>query len=183
MNLPRVTSILAPYCDFSKIDPDVLDYASDRGTRTHAACLAYAVGLWTPVTDDIAGYVESYKEWHNRYVVEVLAVEKELIHPAWGYVGHCDLIAIVSGYKKEPVIGLLDLKTPVGESPTWMGQLAAYREVEQLEHKEHVYAGVLQLRKDGKLPKMTWLEQREETRAFAAFCAALSAHNYFKGAK
>ena len=127
MNLPRVTALLSPYSDWSQIPPDVLDYASDRGTRAHAASLAYACGLWMSVDEDIAGYVESFKAWHDRYVVEVLAVEKELIHPKWNYVGHCDLIARVRGYKAEPVIGLLDLKTPVGASLTWMGQLAAYK--------------------------------------------------------
>ncbi len=181
MRRPRVSEVLKPYSDFSMVNPDVLDYASDRGTRAHAASLAYAVGLWSPVTDDIAGYVESYKAWHDRYVVEVLAVEKELIHPKWNYVGHCDLIARVSGYKKEPVITILDLKTPITASQTWACQGAAYREIEQLEHKEYVYAGVLQLRKDGGLPKMTWLE--DDVRAFNAFVGILSGWNYIKGGK
>ncbi len=179
MQRPRVTSILAPYTDFSAVDPDVLQIASDRGTRAHEACLAYAVGLWSPVPEDIAGYVNSFISWFDRYVVKVLAVEKELIHPRWNYVGHCDLIAWVGGYKKEPVICIPDLKTPLTTSRTWACQGAAYREVEQLEHKEHVYAGVLQLRKDGELPKMTWIE--DENQAFAAFCGALSAFNYIKG--
>jgi hypothetical protein len=163
------------------VSPDTLAAAGDRGTRAHEACLAYAVGLWSPVPEDIAGYVESYKAWHDRYVVKVLAVEKELIHPRWNYVGHCDLIAWVSGYKKEPVIAIPDLKTPLTASRTWACQGAAYREVEQREHKEHVYAGVLQLRKDGELPKMTWIE--DESQAFNAFVGALSAFNYIREGK
>ncbi|MFA5377583.1 MAG: hypothetical protein WC455_17665 [Dehalococcoidia bacterium] len=179
---PRVTSILSPFTDFSKIDPEVLDMASDRGTRAHAAALAYAFGLWSPeIDEDIAGYVKSYKAWHDRFVFKVLAVEKELIHPRWNYVGHCDLVAWVSGYKPEPVICIPDLKTPITASLTWRCQGAAYREAEQLEHKEHVYAGVLQLRRDGGLPKMTWIE--DENQAFAAFIGALSAWNYIKAGK
>ena len=178
---PRVTSILAPYTDFSMVPPDTLAAAGDRGTRAHAAALAYAVGLWSPVPEDIAGYVESYKQWHDRYVVKVLAVEKELIHPRWNYVGHCDLIARVKGYKPEPVICIPDLKTPLTASLTWRCQGAAYREAEQLEHKEHVYAGVLQLRRDGGLPKMIWIE--DENIAFSAFIGALSAYNYINQGK
>jgi hypothetical protein len=181
MMRPRVTAILAPDTDFSLIPPDTVAAAADRGTAAHLACLGYAVGLWSPVPDDISGYVESYKQWHDRYVVKVLAVEKELVHPKWGYAGRCDLIATVSGYKKEPVITIIDLKTPITASRTWACQGCAYREIEQLEHGEHVYAGVLQLRQDGGLPKMTWIE--DELQAFNAFCGALTAHNYIHSGK
>jgi len=180
---PRVTEILGPYTDFSQVDPEVLQIASERGTAAHEACLAYAVGLWSPVSDDIAGYLQSFIRWFDLYVIKVLAVEKELIHPVWNYVGHCDLVARVTGYKKDPVIGILDLKTPVTASMTWKGQLAGYREVEQLEHREHVYAGSLRISRDGSLPKMAWLDQAEEAHAFNAFCGALSAYNYFEGVK
>lgn len=182
MTRPRVTSILSPYTDFSQVQEDVLNIASDRGTRAHEAALAYAVGLWSPeIDEDIAGYVKSYREWHDRFVVKVLAVEKELIHPRWNYVGHCDLVAIVSGYKPEPVLCVIDLKTPVGISKTWSCQIAGYVEAEQLEHKVKVYGGVLQLRKDGGLPKVTWLE--DQATAFNAFCGILNGWNYLKGAK
>jgi hypothetical protein len=164
------------------IDPDVLDMASDRGTRAHEACLAYAFGLWSPeIDEDIAGYVKSYKAWHDRFVVKVLAVEKELIHPRWNYVGHCDLVAIVSGYKPEPVISVIDLKTPVGASRTWSCQIAGYVEAEQLEHKEKVYGGALQLKKDGSLPRLLWVE--DQATAFNAFCGILSGWSYLRGGK
>ncbi|MFH2076580.1 MAG: hypothetical protein ABIJ57_14755 [Pseudomonadota bacterium] len=179
---PRVTEILARHTDFSRVDPEVLQIASERGTAAHEACLAYAVGLWSPVTDDIAGYLQSFTRWLDLYVIKVLAVEKELIHPAWNYVGHCDLVARVTGFIPGcPALAVIDLKTPVTASMTWRGQIAAYVEAEQFEHKEKVYGGALQIRRDGSLPKMTWVD--DQAHAFNAFCGALSAYNYFEGGK
>lgn len=181
MNYPRVTSILAPFSDFSMVPPNVLAAAGKRGAAVHEASLAYALGLWKPVPEDLQGYLDSFKRWFDRFVIEVLAVEKELIHPQWGYVGHADLVALVSGYKAKPVVCVPDLKTPVTASRTWACQIAAYVEAEQLEHKEKVYGGALQLRKDGGLPKMTWVE--DQSQAFNAFVGILSGWNYLKGGK
>jgi len=182
VNYPRVTTVLAPYCDFSKVPPDVLLMASERGTAAHEACLAYAVGLWSPVTEDIAGYVQSFKTWFDRYVTEVLAVEKELKHPKWNYIGHADLIARVKGYiTAGPVIAVIDLKTPILASQTWKCQIAAYVEAEQLERLGRVIGAALQLQKDGGLPKMSWVE--DQATAFNAFTGLLSGQNYLRGGK
>jgi len=179
MKYPSVTEILSPYADFSHVPADVLAAAALRGTGTHEACAGYALDLWSSVSDELRGYFDSYRAWFDRYVVEVLAVEKELVHKRWGYIGHADLVARVSGYKTEPVIGVIDIKTPLTQKKTWRLQISAYVEAEQQERKEKVYGGALQLRKDGGLPKMTWVE--DQSQAFAAFTGALSAHNYIKG--
>ena len=72
--LPRVTAILSPYSDFSKVPPDTLAAAGERGTAVHKFCEAYALGFYYPLIPELAGYGESFKSWFKAYVVEVLAV-------------------------------------------------------------------------------------------------------------
>jgi hypothetical protein len=175
MTLPRVTEILSPYADFSAVPPDVLQAAADRGVEVHAACAAYAHNLWLPVPDNLDGYVRSFKAWFDSYIVEVLAVEEEVIHPAFGYIGHVDLIATVAGIRPKQTVCVIDYKSPVTASRSWNCQIAAYLEASKDRYGTEI-AGALMLKKDGSLPKMIWLENGNQ--AFAAFTGALSAYNY-----
>lgn len=181
MNLPRVTSILSPYTDFSMVSEDTLAAAAERGTAVHEASAAYALGIWATVPEDLQGYFDSFRAWFDKYVREVIAVEEEIRHPRLGYVGHVDLIARISGYQKDrPVVAVVDYKTPLTASRTWRAQIAAY--VEPCREKYGVeIGGDLQLRRDGGLPKMTWVE--DQNQAFAAFMGALSAYNYINQGK
>jgi hypothetical protein len=170
-DLPRVTEVLSPYVDFSRIAPDVLEAASDRGVRVHNCCAAYAKRIYVgPVDADCNGYVESFLVWFNKYVATVLAVEFELVSP-FGYVGHADLIVRL----KDGRVAVVDLKTPLAGSKTWKAQIAAYKRA-ATEFSPDV-AGTLQLHPEGKAPKMTWLE--DEVMAFNAFLSALNAQRYF----
>lgn len=178
MQRPRVTGILQPFADFSMVQPDVLQAAAERGTTVHEACAAYALGLYYPVSPDIVGFFDSFKSWFNNYVVEVLAVEEEVIHPAWGYVGHVDLIAKVAGIRPKQTVAVIDYKSPVTASRAWNCQIAAYLEASKEQYGTEA-AGALMLRKDGSLPRMVWIDDHNQ--AFAAFCGALSAYNYIKG--
>jgi hypothetical protein len=181
MSLPRVTSILAPFADFSRVPPDVLQAAAERGTAVHEACAAYALNL--PIMNipvDLAGYCASFQSWFNSYVVEVLAVEEEVIHPAWGYVGHVDLIATVAGIRPKQTVAVIDYKSPVTASRSWNCQISAYLEASRAQYGTEI-AGALMLKKDGSLPKMIWLPDGNQ--AFNAFTGLLSGWNYIKGAK
>jgi hypothetical protein len=180
MNRPSVTQLLSPFADFSAVPPDILQAASERGTSVHAACAAYALNLPAFVPGELGGYFASFKAWFNSYVVEVLAVEEEVIHPAWGYVGHVDLIAMVAGIRPKQTVALIDYKTPAVESRSWRMQCAAYVEASRDRYGTEI-AGALMLRKDGGLPKMVWIE--DEAQAFNAFCGILSGFNYLKGGR
>jgi hypothetical protein len=180
MTRPRVTEILSPYSDFSKIPPDVLQAAAERGTEVHAACAAYAHNLWLPVPDELDGYLRSFKAWFDRYVVEVLAVEEEVVHPAFGYIGHVDLIATVAGIRPKQTVAVVDFKSPAVASRSWNCQIAAYLEASRERYGTEV-AGALMLKADGSLPKMIWLEDGNQ--AFNAFTGILSGFNYLKGGK
>jgi hypothetical protein len=178
MNLPRVTSIINPPSGFESIPPDVLAAAGQRGTAVHEACAAYAVGLWSPVPNDLQGYFASFRLWFDSYVVEVIAVEVELVHPAFRYVGHADLIARITGVTTRPVVTVIDYKTPIVATRKWNMQCAGYVEAARKQYGAEV-GGALQLRKDGGLPKMTWVE--DQAQAFAAFLGMLSGWNYSQG--
>jgi hypothetical protein len=178
MDMPRVTSILSPYQDFSGIPPETLAAAAERGTNLHKACAAYALGLYYPVSGDIAGFYESFKAWFNNYVVEVLAVEEEVIHPAWRYVGHVDLIAKVAGIRPNQAVAVIDYKSPAVASRGWNCQVAAYLEASKDKYGAEI-AGALQLKKDGSLPRMIWIENPAQ--AFNAFVGMLNGFNYMKG--
>ncbi len=153
MNLPRVTDILSPFTDFSAVPPDVLQAAGERGTAVHEVCAAYALGLFKPVPIELMGYCQSFKAWFNSYVVEVLAVEEEVIHPAFGYVGHVDLIATVAGIRPKQTVCVVDYKSPVTASRSWNMQIAAYLEASKEKYGTEI-AGALMLKADGSLPKM-----------------------------
>lgn len=178
MNLPRVTTIINPPSGFEMVPPDTLAAAGERGTAVHEGCAAYALGLYAPVPDDLRGYFDSFKRWFDSYVVEVIAVEVELIHPVWLYIGHADLIARVRGFKTGNPVMVVDYKTPVTALRKWNMQCAGYVEAARKEYGAEV-GGALQLRKDGGLPKMTWVE--DQAQAFAAFLGMLNGYNYAQG--
>lgn len=181
MTYPRVSTILVPYADFSMVGPDTLAAAADRGTAVHEACAAYALDLFTPVPEDLAGYIQSFKAWFDLYVYEALAVEEEVMHEKWGYLGHVDLIANVTGFAPGmPTLVVVDYKTPIAASRSWRVQIAAYVEAAREKYGATI-GGALQLRKDGGLPKMSWVT--DQNQAFAAFIGALSAYNYINQGK
>ena len=181
MIYPRVTEILNPYSDFSAVPPDVLEAACDRGNEVHKCCAAYALDLFHPIPDDLRGFFSSFRAYFDLYVIEVLAVEEELLNEKWGYCGHADLIAKVTGFAPGcPVVAVIDYKTPITASQTWRCQIAAYVEAAREKYGVTI-GGILQLDKDGKLPKMTWVQ--DQAQAFNAFTGILSGWNYIKGAK
>ena len=174
----RVTEALKPFADFSMIHPDVLDYASERGTAIHHACSLHARGAlvlqycWPP---DYVGYFVSFKSWFDKYVKEVVATEIELKDYIYGYVGHPDLLCIIIGDTK---VTLVDLKTPLAEYPTWRPQCAAYRYL-AIKKYDIGRVGSLRLKPDGG--RAIFTEYTDEKADFAAFLNALMIAKYFQG--
>lgn len=120
----RVTSILNPFNDFSSIDPDVLKNAADRGTRVHNLCEAYALKLFLPdIPDDCKGYFDSFREWFDYSVEQVIHTEIRMNSMNYKLSGCMDLCVIMKG-STTPT--LIDIKTPVNASPSWALQTAAY---------------------------------------------------------
>lgn len=174
--IPSVTEVLSLFTDFSRIRPDVLAHAAERGTIVHQACAAIASGLWSlGVPPDCAGYVKSFERWFN-LVDTVHMVEAELIHPIHGYMGHLDLCVTL---RCETHSRIVDLKTPITEGVTWAAQIAAYEELVRT-NSDHLpkRSGSLRLRADGGVARFS--ENVDGTRPLSAFLNALSAYRYFK---
>lgn len=176
MELVSVTQPLSVYFDRSAIHPDRLAWASQRGTEVHRACAAYANGFPLVTTGETQGYVASFVNWFDRYVIKALFIETEFTDPKiYRIKGHPDLVAELSDGR----IAVVDYKTPVSESKTWRAQLAAYC---YLVKPIFGNAGgmALMLSPDGSAAKA--INYQYQTEDFANFIAALQAYRAFKGA-
>lgn len=177
MNYPSVTQVLGVYQDFSMIDKDVLEFATERGSVVHKICACRARGLpyLTEIMPAAAGYVLSFDTWFTSSVLEVHLVETRLVDETYGFTGTPDLIVTLKG---DPRPSVWDLKTPAAEYPTWWGQAAAYKRLAQENGYPVVRAGIVQLKPDGSPPRVPPYEVGP--RDLAAFLAALTAWKYFK---
>ena len=174
-DLPRVTEILEPHTDFSKVPESTLEQAAYRGTKVHQSCAAYAQKLWAPIPQEYAGYFFSFQTWFDEYVEEVVYVEKELIDPIYGFVGHIDFY----GRLKSLGRALLDWKTPITLYKQWKIQLSAYGRLLEVDKKKVDVVASLQLDPNGKTPKMVRYEG-ESAQDFNIFLGLLNAHYYFQ---
>ncbi len=117
----RVTEILYPFSGIKDINPDIVQNAADRGTRTHKVCESIVMGLgeWD-VDDQIRPYVESFKQWWD-LGHEVLAVEQRFYDDEYMLTGAVDLIL-----RTDECDIIIDLKTSYKPSKTWPLQGSAY---------------------------------------------------------
>lgn len=174
MKYPSVTHVLSPYNDFSRIPDSVLKKASEKGTRIHAACAAHALCLPVPdLPDDDLGYYESFEDWFEASVAEVISVEQEYIDEKLGFMGHPDLVCRIKRCSFA-VHTVVDYKTPATVSPSWRLQLAAYS---HLTNAARCFS--LRLNKDGKRAIVN--EVKNWQRDFSVFLNALSVWRYFNG--
>ena len=174
-NLPSVTQILAPFVNFDNVPEQILTRATERGQNVHTICAAICRGLWLPpIPSECAGYIASFRIWFDKYVEEVIFVEKELVDPVYGFLGHPDFY----GRLRSLGMALIDWKTPVTLYKQWKVQLSAYRRLLYVETKQVDVVASLQLDPQGGIPKMGRYEDSAED--FNIFLGLLNAHNYFK---
>jgi hypothetical protein len=170
-----VTKALSPYGDFSRIPKDVLAAACLRGGVIHAAAATYSKGLWVrPLPPSYQGYFDSFVNWFEQYVDQVLLVEARLSCDTYGIIGKPDLACILVDGR----FVVVDLKTPVSEQPTWKAQLAAYRYLVGTTSLGTPECMSLILKGNGKAAKAYPYEYSDSD--FAAFLSALNAYRYFK---
>ena len=119
-----VTQALSPYSDFSRIRPDVLDAACERGQVLHRAFALHASGLWFPaLAEEYQGYFDSFANWYDLAVKETLAVEEKMVCEKYGFMGHPDFIGVIRGDKAP---SLIDWKTGQAKLKSHRLQVAAY---------------------------------------------------------
>lgn len=172
---PTVTQILQPYTDFSMVPEHVLTRKTEIGRMVHQYCAAIARDIYIPqIRPECAGYVESFRRWFDAYVEEVILVEKELVDPIYGFIGHPDFF----GRLKRLDMTLIDYKTPIMLYKQWKVQLASYKHLLDVIKKHVDVIASLQLNPEGKIPKMVRYENSAED--LNIFLGLLNAHNFFK---
>ncbi len=188
MNYITVTTAIPKPEGLSKVHPDILDAASERGTKAHAAVNGYCYKLqkpdeifWSPPIDpEILPYFESGKQWIDKYIATILYIECEVFHPIYLYVGHPDLIAILKG---DEFASVIDFKTPIQyQERHWSAQLTGYKEaaIKDPNIDLNIINKLLsvRLRSNGKMALVN--QVKSEALAFNGFLNALGAHRYFK---
>lgn len=176
----RVTQPLSLYSDFSKVPPDVLAKACERGTKVHRLAELHVLGEWFPdPSDDSLGYLNSFRRWYNSMIDELISSEHRFYDESLKLTGAVDLVAVLVGDSKPSII---DIKTGSVPSSCWSLQLAAY----QYLHNHH--EGVkhcaerriaLKLDKDGGVPKI--LEYTQHNRDLDLYFSALKLWRFFNG--
>ena len=122
--LPSVTEVIrsAGLVDFSKVPPETLRMAQERGTAVHAACHLYDAGTLDYASLDAV--IWPYLEAWDKFVRQADVVIDMAEHAVWskhGYAGTFDRLATMAG---KPVI--LDIKTSEIISQATGVQLSAY---------------------------------------------------------
>ena len=165
----RVTNILYPFSGLSEVDPDVLEYAAQRGTKVHKICEGIMSGLGEIGLDDETwGYVESFKKWWGEGK-EVVALEKRFWCDEFKITGQVDIII-----KTPQGMAIVDLKTSSRVSKTWQPQGEAYYYLASKERYPITQIFFLHLNKHGKEPKLI----EYDTNA-SFFFQCLSTYRYF----
>lgn len=128
---------------FADVPLPILERAAARGDTVHSEIAMTLLGLWFVPDEAVAGYLASFNIWREKFVVEVVAVEPELVAPKYGVQGHPDAILRLAGDKG---LTLVDWKTPKPLSRSWRLQLAGYKLL--AEANGHEIVRVASLRPD-----------------------------------
>ncbi len=120
-NYHRVTNILYPFSGLEKIDPEIVAYAAERGTKVHKICEGIIQGIGEIDTDEkTKPYIESFKLWWDMGH-QVVSMEQRFWCDDLCITGQVDLIL-----KTNEGLSIVDLKTSSKPSPTWPAQGSAY---------------------------------------------------------
>ena len=178
MKIYSVTEVLSKYVDWSKIPAALLALACQRGTDTHTQCSLYAsLGYFLNPPTECLGYIESFRVWFDQNVKNVLLNEQRFTCQKFGFTGRLDFVFQLN---TDEVV-LIDIKTPLSESKTWKGQLAAYdylvKNYGKIKSDDMMS---LRLRPDGK-PARGVRYGGDKLRYFNYFLSALTGHRGFVG--
>ncbi len=191
----RVTNVLGKFSGLDKINPEVLKNAADRGTVTHLACDALVDGkdaydIWDIVTKEVKKYcveksddhfqkelklinnmINSFRGWAYLYGKRFQPKPERFYCDDLMITGECDLIYLDENNE----LTLVDIKTPVTESKTWMLQASAYDYLARKQGINLKHLVFLQLSRKGEEPKeFRYVEN------FNLFKHVLETYRYFQ---
>lgn len=145
----RVSQVLQPHTDFSHIPPSVLQNKADIGTRTHDAIHDFLLDKFPVLDEDTEPYFESFHRWYTRMTPLFVETEKRYFDDELMLTGCVD--GVIELIPNKPT--LIDFKTSVSESPTWIMQAHLYYYLALSRHLEHEFL-FIKLAKNGTLPKV-----------------------------
>lgn len=171
MQYQRVTEVLQPFTGIKYIEKTILENAAVRGTKVHKICEGIVNGIdeWN-IQEEYKGYVESFKKWWN-LGHEVISSEERFYCDDLKITGQVDLII-----KKRDKAIVIDLKTSMNESKSWMLQGSAYSYLAKKKGYPVKDILFIRLRRDGSEPKYHLYEENIEL-----FKDCLNVYRYFYG--
>lgn len=101
------------------------DAAAKRGTEVHGLAERLIHGEEVDVPDELAGHVESYVDFLDRFHVEPVLVEFVVVSHAYGWAGTADLVADFPTLGKRLLCDIKTNRSGVFGETAW--QLAGYR--------------------------------------------------------
>lgn len=148
-NYLRVTSVLYPFSGLQAINPDIVAYAAQRGTKVHKICEGIAEGIGDiGIEDETWGYVESFKKWWEQGI-DVIKIEQRFWDDEHCITGQVDFIT-----NTNQGVAIVDLKTSSRPSKTWQAQGSAYAYLAKNNGYDVKRIIFLHLNKHGKEPKL-----------------------------
>lgn len=181
--VPNVTSILAPLYDLDGIPRAVLERKRAIGQAVHRAIeLELQDDLdESTVHEDVAPYLPAWRRWRVDRGFELIASERKVAHPLYGYAGTLDLRGRLTikfpREKAAPGPATIDLKTTFEVKDPVGLQLAAYQGAEAAGGDPAAKRDrrlALQLKPDG-----TYVERFfDDPKDWPVFLSFLTCHNW-----
>lgn len=110
----RVSDILSPFNDFSKIDPSILSNKAKIGTSVHEAIADDIEGEFPFLDEQTMGYFESYDAWKFQIKPTFLKSEMRYFDEERMITGQIDTLIDIPNKSMLPT--LVDFKTSAQES-------------------------------------------------------------------
>ena len=117
----RVSDVLKPFTNFGHIDPAVLNAKAELGTKVHQIIADDISGTFSYAEDKCLPYLRSYEKWRSALQPVFVKSEERFFCDDRRITGQIDCVVDI-GKKKM----LVDFKTSVSESPTWIMQAHLY---------------------------------------------------------
>jgi hypothetical protein len=144
--VPSVTTILKPLIDYSMIHPELLRQASELGSMVHLTTELHDTEQLDEDDLDpiLVPYLAGWKKFRREVGFVPDTVERRMYHPLHRYCGTSDRTGAIRGVK-----AVVDIKKMMTLGPVIGPQLAAYKEMHNLEGAGIEKRYALGLRPDG----------------------------------
>lgn len=169
--MPSVSEILRPLVDFSRVPPDALEFARERGTAVHKATELHDLGTLDEdsVDEHVRPYLNAWKKFLEETGFIPRLIEHRVYHGGYGYCGTIDRLGVMTRLAGSPG-AVIDIKTPVQLGPVVGIQLAAYKEALRGTSNISGLRYAVQLRSDAQYRLIQYADPQD----FGVFVALLT---------